>query len=187
MIAVISDSHVPGRAPEIPEQFMDILEEAERVVHCGDFETRDVFEEIDERADEIVAVKGNCDRFNLPNSEVFTREEVSFGVYHGTGIQPRGDHETLLKIAEKDLDVDILLHGHTHHQEAVRKDGKLLLNPGSCTGVGGGSSTRGNPKMMVLRFEQELEVGLLELEDGEIREKDKVFSLEGLKNSECTV
>jgi len=178
MIAVISDSHVPLRSPKIPEQFLDLVEEADLTVHCGDFEEREVYERIRERAERFVAVQGNCDRFELPNSEVFSFNQLKFGAYHGTGITPRGDHSTLFKIADEDLDVDILLHGHTHKQEAIKKKDKILLNPGSCTGVGGGSSTAGKPKMMVLRFEQGLEAELLELDDKTVVRKSKKFDIE---------
>ena len=183
MIALISDSHVPNRSPGIPEQFTGLVEKADLTVHCGDFETKQVYERLDNKAGNLVAVKGNCDRFELPNSETFEEIGLSFGVYHGTGISPRGDHDTLVKIAEEDLDVDVLLHGHTHQQEAVEKDGKILLNPGSCTGVGGGSSTRKSPRMMLLKFENGLNVELLKLVDKEIVvEKQKNFDIKGLTN-----
>ncbi|MFT4892824.1 MAG: putative phosphoesterase [Candidatus Nanohaloarchaea archaeon] len=178
MIAVISDSHVPNRAPEIPKQFIEKVEEAELVVHCGDFATEEVYGEIKEFSEQLVAVKGNCDFFQLPNSETFERKGFEFGVYHGTGISPRGDHGTLLDIAENKMDVEILLHGHTHQEEIFEESGTLLLNPGSCTGVGGGSARSSNPTMMLVETGTELVVKLLELVDGEIQvRKVERFSL----------
>ncbi|MFB6147552.1 MAG: YfcE family phosphodiesterase [Candidatus Nanohaloarchaea archaeon] len=166
MIAVISDSHVPRRAEEIPGEFRETLEESEMNVHCGDLVTEEVKEELGEYG-ELVVVKGNCDRFQLPNSEIFERSGVEFGVYHGTGIQPRGHLPTLVETARK-LDVDVLLTGHTHKQLAEREDGKVILNPGSCTGVAGGSYCGGKPEMMKIYPEKEkLEVELVELVDGE--------------------
>ncbi len=176
MIAVISDSHIPGRAAEIPEEFIDIIEKSDITVHCGDFETREVYEKLENKAEELIAVKGNCDRFELPNSKKFNHKNIEFGVYHGTGINPRGDHETLTKIAEEDMETKVLIHGHTHQQEAVKKSDKILLNPGSCTGVGGGSSEPGNPKMMIVNKDQEqIKAELLELENREIKKHIKKF------------
>jgi putative phosphoesterase len=176
MIAVVSDSHVPDRSPEIPEEFHEVMERADKVVHCGDFETRDVYEELDQKHD-LIAVKGNCDFFELPQSQKFDYNDLKFGVYHGTGITPRGHRPTLADIAENKLEVDVLLNGHTHQQEAVEHEGSILLNPGSCTGVGGGSARRGNPEMMVFRVEEKLEVEMLTLEDGEILREEKEFEI----------
>ncbi len=176
MIAVISDSHVPYRADEIPGKFLEKVEEAELVVHCGDFETQEVHEMIERLADDLVAVKGNCDRLQLEVSQVFEREDVSYGVYHGSGITPRGHHPTLVETARK-LDVDVLLHGHTHEQEAVEVDGKVLLNPGSCTGVGGGTATESAPSMMVVEPGEKLAVRLLRLVDGEVESEYREFDV----------
>lgn len=173
MIAVISDSHVPTRAEEIPEPVLERVKKADLTVHCGDFETEEVHDQLEEHGD-MIGVKGNIDRFEVQNSATFERNGIEFGVYHGTGINPRGHHPTLVNIAEK-LDVDVLLHGHTHQQEAVKEDGKILLNPGSCTGVAGGSAQPGDPEMMMLETGQELQVKLVELEDGELEERKEKF------------
>ncbi|MFB6292216.1 MAG: YfcE family phosphodiesterase [Candidatus Nanohaloarchaea archaeon] len=176
MIAVVSDSHVPARAESVPERFREILGEADIAVHCGDFETREVYESLKSESDDFYAVKGNCDRFELPASETFQVSDIAFGVYHGTGIHPRGDRSTLAETARK-LDAQVLLNGHTHQQEAVRHDGKILLNPGSCTGVGGGSYRGGNPEMMTVEVDEKLEVTLYELEDGELKKEKEKFEV----------
>ncbi|QKQ98181.1 YfcE family phosphodiesterase [Candidatus Nanohaloarchaea archaeon] len=174
MIAVVSDSHVPTRAEKIPEEYREKMKEAELTVHAGDFAEKPVYNSIDEYG-ELVAVKGNCDFFDLPNSETFERKSLKFGVYHGTGINPRGDQETLAKIAQEDLEADVLIHGHSHQEEIAKEDGVILLNPGSCTGVGGGSARPSNPTMMEVELEDgELEARILEKdeESGEISVKE---------------
>lgn len=47
---------------------------------------------------------------------------------------PWGDRGRLSKL-QKQLDVDILITGHTHKYEAYELDGKLFINPGSATGA----------------------------------------------------
>lgn len=173
MIAVISDSHIPSRAPEIPKKFIQTLKKADLIVHCGDFETEEVYEDVKQHG-ELIAVRGNCDRIELPKYEDFERKGVSFGLNHGTGITPRGHKPTLANIADQ-MDVEILLHGHTHQQEAVKEDDKILLNPGSCTGVGGGSARSGNPKMLIIEIGEKLETRLIELENGELKTDTKEF------------
>lgn len=162
MIAVISDSHIPKRAEKIPEEFHEKLEKAEVAVHCGDFESEEKYQELKEKYD-LIGVKGNCDYFDVSASEKFTVNDIEFGVYHGAGINPRGHHPTLAKTAET-LNVEVLFHGHTHQQEIAEHEGKILLNPGSCTGVGGGSSGEKNPSMMTVEVseQRELEVKIFE-------------------------
>jgi len=172
MIAVVSDSHVPTRAEEIPEAFRQKMKEADLIVHAGDFAEREVYNGIDEYG-ELVAVKGNCDFFDLPNSETFERNGVKFGVYHGTGITPRGDIETLEKIALEDLEVYILITGHTHQETIEELEKCKILNPGSCTGVGGGSARASNPTMIQLEKKSGvIESKILEIEEGEVVEKE---------------
>ena len=93
---------------------------------------------------------------------------------HGTGITPRGHRPTLANIADQ-MGVDVLFHGHTHKQEAVEEDGKILLNPGSCTGVGGGSARPGKPKMMTVEPAEQLKLSLIELKNGELKTDTKEF------------
>ncbi len=176
MIAIISDSHIPSRAPEIPREFLEKCDEADIVVHCGDFETEEVYNELDKRFENFIAVRGNTDRVELPKYEEFEKDGIRFGVNHGTGISPRGHRPTLANIADQ-MSVKVLFHGHTHQQEAVSEDDKILLNPGSCTGVGGGSSRPENPKMMVFKPNIEFEVELIELENGELKTDTKEFDV----------
>lgn len=174
MIAVVSDSHIPRRAETIPEEFRKLLEESELNVHCGDLVTEEVKKEL-EQFGELVAVKGNCDLLQLPPSDTFERGDLEFGVYHGTGIQPRGHLPTLVETAKK-LEVDVLLTGHTHQQQAVEQDGKIILNPGSCTGVSGGSYSGGNPEMMTVGVNDgKIEVELIELVEGEASSESREF------------
>jgi putative phosphoesterase len=174
MIAVVSDSHVPNRAEKIPEEFREKMKEADLIVHAGDFVEKPVKNGIDEYG-ELIAVKGNCDFFDLPNSEKFEENGAEFGVYHGTGIAPRGDHDTLEKIAADDMDVDVLITGHTHKEEITELSRCIILNPGSCTGVSGATARPSNPTMMEIHPEKEgiFEVKVLENEDGELSVKEE--------------
>lgn len=174
MIAIISDSHIPNRAEKIPEEFLEKLEKADKAVHCGDFENEEKYRELKEKYG-ITGVKGNCDFFDISVSEKFEESGIKFGVYHGAGINPRGHHPTLARTAEK-LGVEVLFTGHTHKEEIAEHENKILLNPGSCTGVGGGSSSQKNPSMMTVEILENggLEAKILEknMETGEISVED---------------
>lgn len=47
---------------------------------------------------------------------------------------PWGDPESLALI-QRQLDVDILISGHTHKFEAYEHENKFYINPGSATGA----------------------------------------------------
>ncbi|WP_298521265.1 YfcE family phosphodiesterase, partial [uncultured Methanobrevibacter sp.] len=51
------------------------------------------------------------------------------GVVHGE-VYPRADTQQLVYIA-KELDVNILISGHSHQPKIEQTDGVLLINPGS--------------------------------------------------------
>lgn len=175
MITIISDSHVPRRSDTIPDEILEEVKNADLTVHAGDFVSEDLYRDLEDLG-EIVAVKGNCDFFELSNSETFERQGIKFGVYHGSGINPRGDESTLVSIAEK-MDVDVLINGHTHQMKAVKTEDKILLNPGSCTGVGGGSASTGNPTMMKILDFDPLELREITLNDGELKSSSRTFEL----------
>lgn len=177
MILAISDSHLPHRAENIPDKVWEEIEEADTVIHCGDFETQKVYRELESASSNFYGVQGNCDRFETEKYIDFEKKDYSIGVTHGTGIHPRGDHDTLVNIAEK-MGVEILFHGHTHKQEALEHKGKILLNPGSCTGVPGGSSRSKKPSYMKVELSPgEVEVTVYELENGTVLTEDFVFDI----------
>lgn len=179
MIAVISDSHIPKRAEDMPEKFYEVLKKADTILHCGDIVSEDFKEKIEGYGD-FYAVKGNCDMLDLEPSEKFEEKGLRFGAYHGTGITPRGHHPTLVNTAET-LSVDVLFHGHSHQEEAVRKEDRVLINPGSCTGVGGGTARPGNPTMAKVFTEEGggLRVQIIEKTDEDLEVKEeKSFQLE---------
>jgi len=79
-----------------------------------------------------MAVQGNMDRVNgidLAKAKVLEVEGLKIGVIHGE-VYPRADTSQLLYLA-KELNVDILISGHSHQPKIEQIEGVLLLNPGS--------------------------------------------------------
>lgn len=164
MIVVISDTHIPDRALRIPDEIIPFLKRSEIVVHAGDLTDEEVLREL-KSFSEVIAVRGNMDYLPLPREKTFKIDDVTFGVYHGHGIYPRGDRRQLSEIA-LDMGVDVLITGHTHRPD-VYKGEVLILNPGSATGAWGGGGGSGIPSFMVLDVEgRSLKVDLYELGKG---------------------
>lgn len=80
-------------------------------------------------------VRGDFDESPAyPEQKVVTVGNFKIGLTHGHQIVPWGDLESLA-VVQRQLDVDVLISGHTHKFEAVENEGKFFVNPGSATGA----------------------------------------------------
>ena len=131
LIGLISDTHIPDRARIIPQKVIEAFNDVELILHAGDLTSPKVIDELEDIAP-VMAVQGNMDRangINLPKAKTIEVEGLKIGVIHGE-VYPRADSDQLVYLA-KELDVDILVSGHSHQPKIEQKDGILLLNPGS--------------------------------------------------------
>ncbi|WP_462316199.1 metallophosphoesterase [Methanobrevibacter sp.] len=131
LIGLISDTHIPDRARILPQKVLEAFSNVELILHAGDLTSPKVMDELEEIAP-VMAVQGNMDRANgidLPKAKVIEAEGLKIGVIHGE-VYPRADSDQLLYLA-KELNVDILVSGHSHQPKIEQKEGILLLNPGS--------------------------------------------------------
>jgi vacuolar protein sorting-associated protein 29 len=80
---------------------------------------------------------GVCDFFRVflsSENKVMTYHNWKIGVCHGHQIVPWGDIEAM-SMLQRQLDVDVLVTGHTHKFAISSHEGKLFVNPGSATGA----------------------------------------------------
>ena len=133
IIGVISDTHIPERAKKIPDIVFETFKDVDLILHAGDLVSLDVLKQLEELAP-TRCVLGNMDSYydlNLPRNETITAFGHKIGLNHGE-VYPRGDTMQLKYIA-LELDVDVLVTGHTHWAFIKEYDDILLLNPGSPT------------------------------------------------------
>lgn len=131
LIGLISDTHIPDRARQIPQNVIDAFSDVDLIIHAGDLTSLEVIEELEKTAP-TMAVQGNMDRVNgidLPKAKTLEAEGLKIGVVHGE-VYPRGDTQQLVYLA-KELNADILISGHSHQPKIEQTDGVLLINPGS--------------------------------------------------------
>ena len=131
LIGLISDTHIPDRAKEIPEKVITTFKDVDLILHAGDLTSTQVIDELEKIAPTI-AIQGNMDRvagIKLPNAKVIEVEGLKIGLMHGE-VYPRGDTQQLLYLA-KQLNVNILVSGHSHQPKIEQIEDILLLNPGS--------------------------------------------------------
>ncbi len=147
----MSDSHIPERASEIPQAIRSFIEgrSYDIVVHAGDFVNHEMVEYVRSLGEEVYMVQGNMDYVDLPEKEIFNVFGINIGVIHGDQVYPRGNISKLSRIA-KELNVKILISGHTHTPNITFDSGVLHLNPGSITGVWGGGGGSMTPTFIIL-------------------------------------
>ena len=87
-------------------------------------------------APNVHIVRGDFDNFDMqfPDSKVVQIGQFKIGLIHGHQIVPWGDAHSLAMI-QRQLDVDILITGHTHKNEVNEYEGRWFLNPGSISGA----------------------------------------------------
>ncbi|WP_312170721.1 metallophosphoesterase [Microbacterium sp.] len=133
-LLLIADTHVPARARRLPEAVLRAVDEADIVVHAGDWIDVATLDLLESRARVLHGVHGNNDgpalRERLPEIARFTVEDVEVAVIHETGAKQRREERM-------DADfpgVDLLVFGHSHIPwDTVASSGMRLLNPGSPT------------------------------------------------------
>ena len=133
-LLLLADTHVPKRARALSAQVWRAVEEADLVVHAGDWVEPGLLDELQARSASLLGVWGNNDgaelRSRLPEVAHATVEGLRIAVVHETG--PAAGRER--RCEEAYPGVDLLVFGHSHIPwDSTSPAGLRLLNPGSPT------------------------------------------------------
>lgn len=133
-LVLLSDTHVPKRARDLPPALWSAIDAADLVVHAGDWVDVALLDELEHRSRRLVAVFGNNDgpqlRARLPEVARAVVEGVRIAVVHETGVAARRE----VRMDAAFPDVDVLVFGHSHIPwHTVSPAGLRLINPGSPT------------------------------------------------------
>jgi putative phosphoesterase len=133
-LLLLADTHVPKRARDLPEQVWREVDEADLVLHAGDWVDVTLLDALESRATRVVGVCGNNDhgalRERLPEVARIEVQGLRLGVVHETG--PATGREK--RCSEGYADLDVLVFGHSHIPwDTTTATGLRLLNPGSPT------------------------------------------------------
>jgi putative phosphoesterase len=133
-LLIVSDTHVPQRARDLPAAVWSAVDECDAVIHAGDWVDVALLDALEERTPLLVGVHGNNDhgalRERLPLVARAELGGVRVGVVHETG--PSVGRDTRMSAAYPDL--DLLVFGHSHIPwDTTTATGLRLLNPGSPT------------------------------------------------------
>ncbi|MFD9963598.1 metallophosphoesterase family protein [Amycolatopsis sp. NPDC058986] len=133
-LLLISDTHLPARARELPDQVWREVDAADVVVHAGDWVDVATLDALEARSKRLIAVYGNNDgpalRSRLPEVARVELGGVRLAVIHETG-SAKGREARCDALFP---DTDVLVFGHSHIPwDSVTPAGLRLLNPGSPT------------------------------------------------------
>lgn len=132
-VLVITDTHLPLRAKDLPDAVWAEVDRADLVVHAGDWVDIGLLDTLEARSRRLLACWGNNDgpalRERLPEVARATVEGVRVAVVHETGSKDRRGE----RMRAAYPDTDLLVFGHSHIPWDTTHDGLHLLNPGSPT------------------------------------------------------
>lgn len=142
------------RSSCLPNKFKKLLVPG-RIHHIlvtGNLCTKESYDYLKSLAGDVHVVKGDFDdvrltkysrkkfsnlnsfqNANYPEQKVVTVGQFRIGLCHGHQIVP-WENPDALAVVQRQLDVDILITGHTHKFEAYEHENKFYINPGSATG-----------------------------------------------------
>lgn len=126
-IGVISDTH--GNIDRVVKQ-LELLD-IDFVLHLGD-NSEDAIIIENKLNKEVIAVRGNCDLYDRKNplERIIEIENKKIFMTHGHKYNVKREMETLY-YRGKELEVDIVLFGHTHIPYLNKGKNIKIFNPGS--------------------------------------------------------
>ncbi|MEV4497943.1 metallophosphoesterase [Micromonospora arborensis] len=133
-LVLTADTHLPKRARDLPGPLWAAIEDADVVIHAGDWVDEALLDAMTARSRRLIGVYGNNDgpalRARLPEVARVELEGLRVAVVHETGARTGREK----RCAERFPDVDLLVFGHSHIPWDTEAPGGLrLLNPGSPT------------------------------------------------------
>ncbi|MHA1252047.1 MAG: YfcE family phosphodiesterase, partial [Candidatus Helarchaeota archaeon] len=178
-VLVIGDFHYPDRANYPSDIFEYLKGEIFDVVLCtGDLTDPKILEEL-EKFGKVKIVQGNMDwRVRHADKHILRIKNLRIGLIHGHQVRPRGDINKLYKLA-KNLDVNILISGHTHAQSIIKKDNIILINPGSATGAWSFVAD-GIPSFVIMEINEKIKISRYKLINNEFQCRINEFKKENL-------
>jgi putative phosphoesterase len=136
-VLVLSDTHVAAaQVPWVLELLRPHLDGIEHILHAGDAVCEELYDRLSELA-EVHAVAGNMDpeevRDRWPEQVVLELGGRRVGLVHGWG-RPQDLAQRVLERFQEPggrIPLDVLIFGHSHQPLVEKREGLLLLNPGS--------------------------------------------------------
>ena len=139
LIGLLSDTHIPDHAKELPAQLKEAFRGVELILHAGDIYTLPILDELEQIAP-VLASAGDDDLFAVTSDkrvkweQIITVEGATMWLKHILWWQPNtvNGHISPPK-SPTEKAPDVIIFGHTHEASLKRQNGTILINPGSPT------------------------------------------------------
>jgi len=129
-IVIISDTHT-DTISNLPSSVIAEIEQADKLIHAGDFTSYRLYTELKEKLKFLIAVRGNMDmdsKFSqLPEYIDTTINGFNIGISHGSGAA----HNIINRLLYTHPSAQIIIFGHTHEPLSKKISGIHFVNPGS--------------------------------------------------------
>jgi vacuolar protein sorting-associated protein 29 len=119
----------------------------QHILCTGNLCTKETMDYLRSLASDIHMVRGDFDEATHPESKIISVGQFRIGLIHGHQIIPWDDLKVFtlkivlyktfqsLELTARQMNVDVLVTGHTHVSKIYEKDNTLYVNPGSATGA----------------------------------------------------
>ncbi|OHS98973.1 Vacuolar protein sorting-associated protein 29 [Tritrichomonas foetus] len=182
LVLIIGDLHIPFKAHEISRLFREHLQPGKihQILCTGNVSVKSELDYLRTICNEIVVVRGEFDEEGISNIEqtVLTIGGFRVGLISSYSVFPISDLSRLA-LKQRELDVDILIHGGTHQADACEYDGCFYLDPGSATGAFTSEDPNPTPSFILLNVQGTTAIAYIyTLAEGTIAVKKVKFSKE---------
>ncbi|KAE9556528.1 hypothetical protein FO519_000222 [Halicephalobus sp. NKZ332] len=178
LVLVIGDFQIPTRANNIPPQFKKLLlpSKMQHILCTGNLVSTEIVDYLRSLASDVHFVRGDCDEeTSYPDLKVVSVGAFRIGIIHGHQIVPWGDPDAL-ELAARQMNVDVLVSGHTHRCSVYEKNGLFFINPGSATGAFSTISTETEASFALLDVKSDtIVIYTYHLNAGNVRVDRRVF------------
>jgi len=135
-ILVLSDTHIPVAASNLPDVIEKEAKLSDCCLHCGDYIIYSVYETLSQWT-KIHGVYGNMDgetlKAKLPEKQILKFGGITLALAHGGGHPKKIIEHVNKEFACEASDIDIFVFGHSHTPLNKEINGKIYFNPGSPT------------------------------------------------------
>jgi putative phosphoesterase len=134
-LAIISDTHLPRGARELPPACVARLRDADAILHAGDLIEASVLAYLESLGPPVHAVRGNVDsavlQARLPLIRIVKAAGARIAMVHDAG--PADGRLARLRERFASSQPDAVVFGHSHLPLLEEADGFAIFNPGSPT------------------------------------------------------
>ena len=133
-ILVFGDTHAQN-FNDLPKILIKAINKADWVIHVGDFTSIKVLDKITElKSPHFFGVYGNSDpmriRKKLPSKNVININSTKIGFTHPVIGGSSNLTEKRVLTEFKDVNLDVIIYGHTHESKIEKRAEKVIINPG---------------------------------------------------------